>query len=533
MSRLVSVLLLVALLSAGCRKVDTVLNDNFPTDGGEYWEELTLDDKPAGFQRTSLIMESDGGDRFLRYESQSRLTVLRHGQRFDVSMSVESRSRLEPTGSIALQTCTTRLSGGSEPVETVMEVVADEQGHRLRVAGAQSETFLPWIPTMAGPEAIVDSFRKDPPTLKKLYMLQFFDPTLQKIYTVSLMPEKMESVSWNGQSWNLLRIDMAGAPYEAEQSPKGTAPQISGTLWTDAQGRIIQSELSMPGDKKMRARRVSREKALAALDEAPQVELGALGIVPLNRGLFLPHQTPTFRFLVKTESGTPFERFPTTSFQALSVIGPDSHFARITTWSASAHKPPDVGNTAYGYAHEAAPGDMASGGLINLEDPRLLELAATVETAGLSDWEVAVALEKLVHETIRTTSFSLAFASSSDVLETRQGDCSEFAVLLAALCRVKGIPARLTLGLVYTPLGGTSATEETDAGQTKAAMSFHLWNEVLVGGVWRPLDATVAVGGADAARLKITDDNLAGDSLAPLTNAILDVIDRITVNVEE
>jgi transglutaminase-like putative cysteine protease len=189
---------------------------------------------------------------------------------------------------------------------------------------------------------------------------------------------------------------------------------------------------------------------------------------------------------------------------------------------------------------EAKPEDLASSELIRLDDPLLQELAANVDDS-LTPRQTALALEKLVHATIQQTSFSIAFASSSDVLKSKRGDCTEFAVLLTALCRTKKIPARVVLGLVYAPFrpmesqqnSDKNISNENNSDNAEAGMLFHLWNEVLIDGIWQPLDAVLALGGADAARIKIADDNLAGNSITPLCNSLLGIIGRIRIYLPE
>jgi transglutaminase-like putative cysteine protease len=58
----------------------------------------------------------------------------------------------------------------------------------------------------------------------------------------------------------------------------------------------------------------------------------------------------------------------------------------------------------------------------------------------------------------------------------RQGDCTEFMYLFAALCRAKGIPARTIGGFVCT--GNTALTPE----------AYHNWVEFFDGRVWRLAD---------------------------------------------
>ena len=77
-----------------------------------------------------------------------------------------------------------------------------------------------------------------------------------------------------------------------------------------------------------------------------------------------------------------------------------------------------------------------------------------------------------------------------------EGDCTEHAVLLAALARSRGIPARVAIGLVYQP-----ATQ---------SFAYHMWNELWVGDHWFPLDSTLGRGEIGAAHLKLSDSNLAG-----------------------
>ncbi len=64
-------------------------------------------------------------------------------------------------------------------------------------------------------------------------------------------------------------------------------------------------------------------------------------------------------------------------------------------------------------------------------------------------WRVAVALERFVNREVKKKDFTQAFASAAEVAKTREGDCTEHAVFLAALARARGIPARVAIGLVY------------------------------------------------------------------------------------
>ena len=87
-------------------------------------------------------------------------------------------------------------------------------------------------------------------------------------------------------------------------------------------------------------------------------------------------------------------------------------------------------------------------------------------------------------------------APSTSVLETiarRTGDCTEYADLLTTLARAQGLPARTVVGLAYS-----------DGEQ--AALAFHAWSEVALGGSWRAVDPTWNQLRADASHLPLRGD---------------------------
>jgi hypothetical protein len=85
----------------------------------------------------------------------------------------------------------------------------------------------------------------------------------------------------------------------------------------------------------------------------------------------------------------------------------------------------------------------------------------------------------------------ISVPSAAEVLRTLAGDCNEHAVLLVALLRAAGIPARLSIGLVYT--------------QDK--FFYHAWTEAYLGD-WVSMDATLNQMPVDATHIKLIEGNL-------------------------
>lgn len=94
-------------------------------------------------------------------------------------------------------------------------------------------------------------------------------------------------------------------------------------------------------------------------------------------------------------------------------------------------------------------------------------------------------IEAFVGDYIHNRSLSVGYASAVEVAQSRQGDCSEFAVLTASLCRAVGIPAKVAVGVAYVG----------DYEGFKNVFGGHAWTEGYVGGKWVGLDASFKGGG--------------------------------------
>ena len=93
----------------------------------------------------------------------------------------------------------------------------------------------------------------------------------------------------------------------------------------------------------------------------------------------------------------------------------------------------------------------------------------------------AARIEKFVRKYIKTKNLSVGYATAVEVAQSREGDCTEHAVLTASLCRAVGIPAQVVMGLAYVD------------GFAKHRNVFgpHAWNRAFIGGKWVGLDSAL------------------------------------------
>jgi hypothetical protein len=118
---------------------------------------------------------------------------------------------------------------------------------------------------------------------------------------------------------------------------------------------------------------------------------------------------------------------------------------------------------------------------------------------------------------MESVGFGSAFASALEVLRSRSGDCSEHAVLAAALCRAVGVPSRVVSGIVHAD----------------GRFAYHMWIEVWAGGDWYALDPTIGAGSVDATHIKLAASSLPGGAAGELSLPIMRALNRLGVSVVE
>ncbi len=156
---------------------------------------------------------------------------------------------------------------------------------------------------------------------------------------------------------------------------------------------------------------------------------------------------------------------------------------------------------------------------INSDDEKVRELASQAMGGEKDPWRKAQRIERWVRRNMnkeKQANYSEAMATADHVARTLEGDCTEYAMLAAAMCRAVGVPSRTAIGLVYA---------EVKATDYRPMLAFHMWTEVWVNGQWLGLDATLGQGSVGAEHLKITDHSWDGVQsvvpLLPVTRVIL------------
>jgi transglutaminase-like putative cysteine protease len=114
---------------------------------------------------------------------------------------------------------------------------------------------------------------------------------------------------------------------------------------------------------------------------------------------------------------------------------------------------------------------------IESEAQEIRDLAA--HATGQTPLELVRSLYTLTVRTVRPGLYQPRDGGALAAVRGQLGDCTEYADLLVALCRARGIPARVVEGVI---------ADYSDVPR-------HAWAEAYVGGRWLPLDAALARSG--------------------------------------
>jgi hypothetical protein len=356
----------------------------------------------------------------------------------------------------------------------------------IRVAGslpaAPSDVTLAWKPGDGGPTAAEESLSRRPMQPGERRKLQVLEPAVNLVTEVEMTARDFEPTATPSGVRRLLRVE------RVTRLPGGQKLEED-TIWCDRTGEAMKTLVSGAGLESYRA---SKAEALENADAA-EFDLLAAAKVPVDRPRADPHQMRQVRYRIRLKRSDPAGLLITGPTQAVRPIDP--HTAEITVYAIRPGQP-DGNRDAP--ADPPGAGDRRPNSFIQSDDPLVVSLAEKAAGKERDPWPTAVALEHFVDEYVTKKDFAQVFASAAEVAKSREGDCKAHAMLLAALARARGIPARVAMGLVY--LKGSQA------------FFYHMWTEVYIDGRWVPIDGTLGRGGLGAGHLKLAQSNLGGAS---------------------
>jgi transglutaminase-like putative cysteine protease len=159
---------------------------------------------------------------------------------------------------------------------------------------------------------------------------------------------------------------------------------------------------------------------------------------------------------------------------------------------------------------------------LDSSDPLIVDLAEKAKGKKKEIAEIAKSLTTFVHGYVASKNFSVGFASASEVARSREGDCTEHSILLAAMGRAVGIPSRVATGLVYA---------KRFQGQ-RDVLVYHMWTQFFVDGKWMNYDSALGYEACPADRILFAVSSLNGEDLIESMLPVMEFIQNLKVRLK-
>lgn len=442
----------------------------------EHWDAAFLNGQKAGHFHTTVVESNRNGQTVLRVTRELQLTVRRFGDVTQVRASTGDEET--PEGKL-LGVFMTQGLGTNQQLKLsgqVVDGVLHDTIEGKQVPGERVERRIKLpedILTYLGEENFLKQQRAKPGD-RLSYRL--FEPTVNNVIRVDLEVKGFEQVPLNGADRKLLRVLSKPQKIQDVQLP-------SQTQWYDADYRLVLAQGEVPGLGELTLRRGTKSEALA--QNGKLQDLGNQSVV-LDRAIVEPHRRSKLVLRVTfAKNAEDLGKYFATDDNRQSVHNLSDNSLELHI--AALRRPPDKNNNEL-----ISDEFLKSNFFINSADEKVQELALEATGTLTDPWQKAQAIERWVKSNMKAVAFTEAMATADHVARTRQGDCTEFAMLTAAMCRAQGVPSRTAIGLVYY----------TDP---RPKLGYHMWTEVFVRGEWLGLDATLGHGSVGPAHVKITD----------------------------
>jgi hypothetical protein len=430
----------------------------------EEWVVMNLMGVRVGHtQGTRIRHTRPGGAVEIETVAKSRLRVKRMGAGLEVSTDLKT---FETPDGRPLR-FHSRMVASSSP--TTAEGVIENGKLRLRTVtgGVEKETVTDWDPDCLLAEGVrLLSIKKGFAEGTK-YRFKMYQAELGKADEVDIEIGGRESKAVLGKERTLARVI----------TKSKLQPAIVITSWVDEQGATWVSEMSMSGLKFQFERSTKEEALKEAPAEMPEIFFGTMP--RSNLALPRPREVTSLTLRLERPDETLAEWKPPEETQ--KVLEREKGAVKLRIVSAPPKEPATLPIKGHEEYLKPSPG-------VQCDDADIVKSAREIVGDEKDSLKAARKLAGWVHQHIDKKSMDIAAASAKEVFTNRSGDCSEHAVLLAAMLRAAGIPAKVCIGYLYF----------------RGAWGGHAWAAAWVGS-WIDLDATLGDGIADAARIKFSE----------------------------
>ena len=416
----------------------------------EHWFLIEVGDTPAGWML----------ERQIRRAGQVTTVSILHlrFRRGTSEQTLEIESRFVETEEGRPLSAWSRQDLGTPPVETSWRF---EHGAILAETTHGGETLRQRLPAPPGewltPGQLQSRLRQLVASGEASFTLRGVDPQLglELVETEWLLEARDQEAVIDGRRMRVHR-------YRQRQS---LTPGVETLAEVTSDGLVVRSVTPILGLETTVT--LSRRDEVLAKRGAP--ELLTRSFIYPDRPIRDPRRASRARYEVYVEDGV-LASLPSAGSQR--VVSTGASRAVIEVGAGPLHEAEDRGDAAE-YLRVST--------YVDHEDPGVRRLLAAAGVSDQTEAATSRTLRSFVAHYLRDKNLDSVLATAGEVAASRSGDCTEHSVLLTALLRAAGVPARVVTGLVYV---------DALAGE-RDLFAYHMWTQALVEGRWVDLDATL------------------------------------------
>ena len=468
----------VCSVACAAQKVETPIQDS--------WDIISMSGARVGYAH-SITRQVAEPEPEIVSSSFSEMRI----KRFGATLAFRTTEEYYETPDGTLLRATSSQSGAM-----VSESEAKVQGGKVVVTthtgGTTHVSETAWDPAVVGPEGQSRKLRESgfpvgKPLTFKLYLLD-----LQKVATATITIEGRETVTIGGKPREL---------YKAA-SVMDALPGVVTRLWFDETGDTLRSVTDVIGG--IETVRATREEAVSVVNSPGELEDLTKRFTIVSNMKF-DHPAAVQEALYRIEGAIARLNFQDRR-QKVESQGPGWVLLRVKA----------LADAAEPSSEKPGPEYLAASAYLQSDDPDIQRIARDNVTPSAAPAVKAKQLAAWVFTNITKKDYNVGFASAKETVLSREGDCKEHAMLLAALLRAAGIPSRVAVGVTYA----------------KGQFFGHMWTEAFLND-WTAFDATRTADVVDATHIKLVASALDGPAAGASFMALAQVLDHLKINVQE
>lgn len=470
----------------------------------EIWESVFARDKAdrdqqIGYTRLTLEKVEQDGKRITRATRELRITIKRDGQLAQLKADTGTEETEE---GLVVGVFMRHWLGEKQALTMVGKLEADGKQMRLNVTtNIKNERTIPWDAKVIGLARELTFLKEKMGKPGDAFSYRYYEPSVAALVNIRVDVVKEEEILLpRGGKRKLLRVESTPEKIEGVQLP-------SSVIWIDPKTReVVITQIDMPDFGLLTLQRATKTVATGPLGEIPDLmRQQTLRLKQRLQGDVHALSGIVYRITFKGDN------------EPAKLVGQDDRQKIQNTKDKTFELHIEAKRAPQKVEKEvpAAEEFLGNNHFINGADENVKKHAEKAVGKLTDPWEKAKAIEKWVRSNMKAVNYTEAMATSDHVAKTLSGDCTEYSMLAAAMCRAQGIPSRTAIGLIYVDsqaFGGP-------------ALAFHMWTEVYVKGQWLGIDATLGRGSIGPGHLKITDHSwhemTSVKPLLPVTGFIL------------